>query len=246
MFIKKYFVSTIFLGVSVTAFSQDTVWISKKGTIIPSKDSADRYNVVYRSMADTQYVKVIRYLNDGAMLDETNYFPYNPKRIFHGVYRKYNDGNLVEERMYANNEQNGQHQTYWENGKLKRNDLYKNGKFISGKCYGIDGADTAWFAFEKSARFPGGNDSLRRYIAKYISYPSLVKLERIEGTVKIKFTITKDGSLEDIQVINSVHDLLDAAALRLVRQMPKWEPASQDGRFVKMYFILPVVFQLKE
>lgn len=240
----KYLLAVMGLVMAINVNAQDTVWISKKGVIIPLKDSAQSFNVIYKNKADTQQVKLVRHFMDGGVQEEINFFPYTPIMVLQGVFRRYSDGKLVDERIYNRDQLHGSHKTFWENGQLRRNDLYENGKFIGGRCYGFNGDDTAWFAYEKQASFPGGNDSLKKFIAKNFYYPNDARDERIEGTVNIKFTIAKDGSLENIQLINSVHDLLDTEAMRLVKLMPKWTPAIEDGRLVKMLFILPVVFRL--
>lgn len=234
------------LGISSPVYSQDTIWFSKIGREVFSRDSAERYNVVNKDKADTQKVKLVRYLKDGTLLEELNFYPYTPNRVLEGAFKRYSDGRIVQERSYTKNQLNGPFKTYWENGQLRRHDIYENGKFISGNCYGINGADTSWFEFEKSASYPGGMDSLRNYLARNLRYPYLAKVQDVQGTVRVQFTITKDGSLEDIFVVKPVDPSLDKEALRLVIQMPKWIPATQDGRLVNMYFILPVLFQLRE
>jgi TonB family protein len=231
--------------ISITASAQDTVWIAASGAILASKDSAERYNLVYRNSADTQQVKVIRYLKGGSIQEEVNYLPYSTKTL-HGPFRKYTDGRLADERIYSNNLLEGAHKTFWENGNIKRNDIYEKGNFVSGKCFGFNGGDTTWFAYQIRASFPGGTDSLRQYLARYMKYPADARRQGIDGTVKVKFTITKDGSLSDIQLLNNVNPFLDQEALRLVNAMPKWVPARLDGREVNMSFILPVAFRLMD
>ena len=236
----------LLLGLSTTTFAQDTIWFSKPGKQVATRDSAERYNVVYKDKADTQKVKLVRYLLDGSIQEELNFYPYEPARLLHGPFKRYSDRQIVQERMYEKNKLHGSFKTWWENGQLRRNDNYENGQFISGKCYGINGADTTWFEFEKAASYPGGTDSLRKYLARNLRYPHLAKVQSIQGTVRVQFTITKDGSLEDIFVVKPIDPSLDQEALRLVNKMPNWTPAMQDGRLVKMYFVLPVVFQLRE
>jgi TonB family protein len=240
---KKNYLLVIALVLPFIAVAQDTIWISKKGTIIPSGDSAERYNIIYKNNADTQEVKLVRYLKDGTILEELNYLPYSAKTL-HGVFRRYRDGRLADERIYQNNKLHGTHKTFWENGRLRRNDLYEKGAFINGQCYGFNGGDTTWFAYQISAGFPGGNDSLRQYLTQHLKYPPDARLDEIEGTVNVQFTITKDGSLTDIKLSNKVNPLLDNEAIRLVSGMPKWQPAIIDGRVANMSFILPVVFRL--
>lgn len=244
MFDKNNLLTTLLLLLVIPSFSQDTVWFSKTGTITTHKDSAVRYNVVFKNKTDTQQVRILRYLQDGSLLEELNYFPYTPTPVLEGVFKRYNNGRLVDERLYGKNRLLGSHKTYWPNGQLKRIDTYIEGEFIEGKCYGRDGVDTAWFAYEIQATYPGGNDSLRVFMARNFRYPREAKMDGIEGTVRVKFTITKEGSLENIEVINKVNPLLDREALRIVNLLPKWIPAVQDGNKVNMVFILPVVFRL--
>ncbi|MCF1713303.1 TonB family protein [Flavihumibacter sp. RY-1] len=246
VFLLLQVVVAMILGVSSPVYSQDTIWFSKIGKEVSIRDSAERYNVVYKDKADTQKVKLVRYLKDGTLLEEMNFYPYSPNRVLEGAFIRYSDGRIVQERSYAKNQLNGPLKTYWENGQLRRHDIYENGKFISGNCYGIDGADTTWFEFEKTASYPGGMDSLRRYLSRNLRYPQLAKVQGIQGTVRVKFTIAKDGSLEDIFVVKPIDPSLDQEAIRLVTKMPKWIPAIQDDRLVKMYFILPIVFRIRE
>jgi hypothetical protein len=206
---RKFLLTVIFPLLAVHSFSQDTVWLTKTGNTVSHKDSAVRFNVVFKNKTDTQQVRLLRYLQDGSLQEELNFFPYTPTRVLEGVFKRYNNGQLVDERLYSNNRLIGSHKTYWPNGQLKRIDTYNDGKFIEGKCYSQDGADTAWFAYEIQASFPGGNDSLRLFMAKHFRYPPEARKEGIEGTVKVKFTITKEGGLEDIEILNKVNPFLD-------------------------------------
>lgn len=242
----KYILATVACLLAGAINAQDTLWVSKQGTIVSSKDSAQMYNLVFRDHLDTQKVMVKIFRIDGTILYETNYSPYKPKPVLNGVSKRYFDGRLADERVYTNGDLNGYHSTFWDNGRIRRKDLYTNGKFISGNCYGYNGGDTTWFPYESFSSFPGGTDSLRRFIKKNFQYPPDASRSSIQGTVKVKFTITQDGSLESIQVINSVHPLLDQEALRIVSLMPKWKPGMQDGKLVKTRYILPVSFRLDE
>lgn len=245
MKLPLFFVAILAVSFSKT-YAQDTVWIGKFGNIVSVKDSAELYKVVYKNPADSQKVKVITFQSDCTMLNESNYYPYTPNPILNGISKYYFNGFLKEIRNYANNRLIGNHITFWENGKQKRKDLYENGKFISGNCYGVDGADTAWFPYELQAQFPGGKDSLFRFINRNFRYPTQAAAENIQGVVKVKFTINTDGALEDIKVVNSVHPILDNEALRLVKLMPRWQPGIMDGKKVKSFFVLPLTFRVNE
>lgn len=242
----KFFSATVLIVIATAACAQDTVWISKTGKTVPVKDTAQQYNIIYRSSADSQRVKVISYAISGTILNETNYYPYTPRPVRQGTYLYYSNGQLEEIKEYANDRINGYHIRFWENCRQKRKDLYENGKLVSGHCYGMNGADTAWFAYEVAASFPGGTDSLRRFISRYFYYPAAASSASIQGQVRVSFIIDEEGELTAIEVVNSVHPLLDNEAVRLVKRMPRWLPGTIDGKKVKTRFVLPVTFRISE
>jgi len=110
---------------------------------------------------------------------------------------------------------------------------------ISGYSFGQDVIqDTA----EEYPSFPGGDQKMRLWIEKEVKYPSKSSKRGEEGTVYVQFVVWKDGSLGEVKVIRGVSKLLDAEAVRLVKKMPKWEPAKQAGKAVNCRFTLPIRF----
>ncbi len=59
--------------------------------------------------------------------------------------------------------------------------------------------------------------------------------------VIIKFIVEADGSIVNTEVLKS-GGRFDEEVLRVVKKMPKWKPGVQNGRFVSVYFNLPVTF----
>lgn len=98
---------------------------------------------------------------------------------------------------------------------------------------------------EEEADYVGGMTALRNYLSTSLSYPSLALKQGISGTVIVKFTVEKDGSLSEVEVVQG-QDLgygLPEEAVRLISNMPKWKPALQEGKPVKAYRRLPISFQ---
>ena len=93
------------------------------------------------------------------------------------------------------------------------------------------------------AEFPGGMDKLYRFIGSYVRYPEEAKKNGIQGTVRVKFIIEKDGSIGDIEVLNKLGHGFDDEVIRVLRRMPKWKPAELHGRPVRSFFLLPVAFK---
>lgn len=95
---------------------------------------------------------------------------------------------------------------------------------------------------ESMPEFPGGHKMFNKFVASNIIYPQTAQEIGIDGTVHIRFTVNKDGSITDVKVAKSVHPLLDNAAMEVIKSMPKWKPGKQSGRPVRVSQVLPVKF----
>lgn len=107
----------------------------------------------------------------------------------------------------------------------------------------VDG-EPIFTAVEMSAEFPNGMDGLKNFLKANVRYPEEAKRKGIEGRVFIQFTVKKDGSLSDFTLIKGINQELDQEALRVMKLMPNWIPAKQNGREVNSRFVMPVVFGL--
>ena len=105
--------------------------------------------------------------------------------------------------------------------------------------------DEVFVVVEQDAEFPGGLNALEKYLTTNIQYPKKAVRKNIQGKVFVKFVIEKDGSISNIKILRSPDELLSKEAERVVKAMPKWEPAKQQGKPVRFQFILPVNFRLK-
>ncbi|MBL1232698.1 MAG: energy transducer TonB [Vicingaceae bacterium] len=97
---------------------------------------------------------------------------------------------------------------------------------------------------EQMPEFPGGQDSLYKFLGANIVYPNKAKKDGVEGKVYINFTIEKDGSINEVKVLRGVHPLLDEEAVRVVESFPKWKPGKQKGKTVRVSYNLPLNFVL--
>jgi periplasmic protein TonB len=98
------------------------------------------------------------------------------------------------------------------------------------------------FACDEKPSFPGGDAQLFKYIAENTRFPNIEG--DIEGKVYIKFVITKTGEIGQTIIMRQVDPLLDEEAIRVVKSLPKWEPAKIKGELVNSWFIVPVKFKL--
>lgn len=96
--------------------------------------------------------------------------------------------------------------------------------------------------------FPVGSesmDSVYGWLVENIKYPQDAQETGTEGRVSVEFVVEKDGSLSDINIVESATPSLDAEALRIINAMPAWEPAKDaEGNAIRLRVILPIAFQL--
>ena len=87
--------------------------------------------------------------------------------------------------------------------------------------------------------FPGGQDSMIRFIKSNLEYPKKAADLKIHGSVIISFYVEKDGRLTGIAVKKSLGYGCDEEALRIVKIMPKWIPSKQG----RVEMLVPIQFK---
>lgn len=98
---------------------------------------------------------------------------------------------------------------------------------------------------DQQPQFPGGIDGLMNFLMQNVTYPAECAEAEIQGKVMVKFVVQKDGSIGDVEITKSVHPVLDAEAIRVVKSMPNWTPGTLNGQPVNVWFSLPVNFKLQ-
>ena len=104
--------------------------------------------------------------------------------------------------------------------------------------------DEVYRVVQVQPEFPGGQEAMRNYISKNLVYPAQAMKDSIKGRVIVSFIVEKDGSITNPEILKSVHPLLDAEALRLVTNMPKWTPGKHLGFPIRVQYSIPVRFRL--
>ena len=93
-------------------------------------------------------------------------------------------------------------------------------------------------------QFPGGDDALINFLNANIVYPPQAAQDKVEGKVVVQFTVKKTGKIDNVKVLRSVRKDLDDEAVRVVKMMPDFIPAKQDGELTDMPYTIPVSFKL--
>lgn len=98
---------------------------------------------------------------------------------------------------------------------------------------------------EEPATFQGGDiNKFGAWVAKNIKYPITASDNGIQGTVSLQFVVERNGSISNVKVLRGVEKSIDAEAVRVVMSSPKWVPAKNGRKPVRIYVNLPVKFEL--
>lgn len=98
----------------------------------------------------------------------------------------------------------------------------------------------------EQAEYVGGPSEMSKYINKNFKYPTIAKEKGITGKCFLKFVVSSDGSIKDIQVIKGVDQCpeCDQEAIRIIKGMPNWKPGKVGGKAVSTYYNYPFQFRL--
>lgn len=90
--------------------------------------------------------------------------------------------------------------------------------------------------------FPGGDDEMMAYFKKNIQCPADV-LNGKQKMAFVEFIVNKKGKIKQSAILVTTHvDALDKEALRVIKEMPDWNPGKIDGRATFVRCVLPVYF----
>lgn len=99
---------------------------------------------------------------------------------------------------------------------------------------------------DEQAEFEGGQQALMTWLSQNMQYPAKAVEDDAQGRVLVGFIVNRDGSVDDVKVVKSVHPALDEEAVRVVKAMPKWKPGKKGGKTVRVRYTLPMTFKMQE
>jgi protein TonB len=93
----------------------------------------------------------------------------------------------------------------------------------------------------KNAEYPGGNEKFTEFLRNKLM--PVVELEPGQKLkVLVRFKVDVDGSISQVEVLESGGAMSDNEVIRVLKKMPKWSPAMQNGIKVSSYFTQTVTF----
>ncbi len=121
---------------------------------------------------------------------------------------------------------------------------------LDGKPHMISARIPIDFIFEPivEAEFPGGLDAQLKYLND--NFNSRVQgcgdFGKLDERIVVSFIVEKDGSITNIEIEKASTSCppCNAEVLRIVKAMPKWQPAQNAGLNVRSSVRLPIILNL--
>ena len=106
--------------------------------------------------------------------------------------------------------------------------------------------DQPFVKVEQMPSFKGGDlMTFRNWVMERIRYPQIAQENNITGRVLLQFVVERDGSLTNIQVLQTPDSSLSDEAIRVLKTSPKWTPGKQGNKTVRVKYTLPVEFRIQ-
>jgi TonB family protein len=106
--------------------------------------------------------------------------------------------------------------------------------------------DSVYVAPETLPSFQGGAEALKQYFGQNLQFPQKYIDTELKGKVYVRFIVRRNGKIDKLHLVKGPNDECNQEALRVIKAMPNWIPATNKGNVVSSYHVLPVSFLIKK
>ena len=166
------------------------------------------------------------------------------KKIKHGYYKKYVNGELSLAGSYEHGKKVEVWQSFKRRGQIYYSYNHSTEKLIFFKeyedIYKDEGLDNPPIIEE-------GESAFLVLLYSNLKYPTFAREKGVDGAVFVRLIISKEGDIKQSIIDNSDSELLDPAALQAIEDIKpyvKFLPARKNGEKVESFFLVPIRFRL--
>ena len=87
--------------------------------------------------------------------------------------------------------------------------------------------------------------NLKSYARANLKYPIAALESQVQGRVEATALIQPNGSVQDVKIVRGISWSCDRAVEKMIKNMPAWIPATQNGSPVAQTVDITVAFKLK-
>jgi TonB family protein len=131
----------------------------------------------------------------------------------------------------------------WSYGQQGSRDIEAGGFILSGVAVDPE-MNALYCSIGIGPIYPGGTDSLVAFARRNIRYTDAAVQAGSHGRVVLEFTVDTAGYVVDEKVIRGIRNDLDSMCLSMLQKIPRWEPATVNGKAVIVRFNWSVLFSL--
>ncbi len=104
-------------------------------------------------------------------------------------------------------------------------------------------ADSVYAMPQVRAMYPGGSGAMKTFFFTNTKTPESTG-QIVKGKVFVRFMVKKNGELTKIYLIKGLTDACNQEAIRVIKKMPNWIPATHEGDEVNSWHTLPIYFEI--
>lgn len=143
----------------------------------------------------------------------------------------YENGKLESEGSYTNGNMEGFWQWYYDNGRASTIETYANGILQALKCFDSAGKETGDACPIATQPMLQQYGDYKEYLFQNLIWPKEALKNKVEGTVEVHFTVTKEGLLQNL-VVKTDEKILKKTVTDFFNALPKWYPAVSHNRTI--------------
>lgn len=84
-----------------------------------------------------------------------------------------------------------------------------------------------------------------RFIQKSIEFPSVNFDDSIPALkVVVRFVVNEDGEISDFKIVKGSSPSFNNAVIRVLKNLKAFKPGIKDGKPVRVYCTIPIMFEL--
>lgn len=166
-------------------------------------------------------------------------FLHNDKRISDGILRDYFIKSDIEYVPIAFIPKDEPTPEYWLIKPMRPVNPINEGPILDSdkKIYDI---------VEEMPQFIGGVEEMERYFNEHLEIPEWFKKSGVKGNVIVMFIVEKNGKLSKVQIASGLHPAIDSRVIKMIKEMPYWQPGVDHGFIKRVFTIIPVKINTSE
>jgi periplasmic protein TonB len=236
----RFLFTACFTFFAFLSFGQKIKYLDAYFSQVDSRKQATYYTETIHNNNKALEGSIKTYLLDSTLYSEADYSSLFSKKREGLTKFYYKNGKVKTIMTFKDGIMHGPLKTYYPNQRLKRAELYENGKLTQGRCFSTLGYDTAYFSFQTNPQFPGGQPALEKHIRASLIKGYYSNKDQ-DPIVYAAFMVKSSGEIS-IPYIRGVNKNYTDAVLKMIKAMPAWEPGTDDGIKVDRPVYIPINF----